>query len=1129
MAAPGEVVTIGFDSLAPGEQLVALPAQGVTFAHAVEGVRCDPDPVTRQGSNCLQARSGNMAARTLLAGEFSRHTVDVELAAPQEAVIVYVRLDAGADSNGAEVTVVMNGYAPDGAFIGSTTKTFVHQFNDGQWHELRVERGLPLCLPGLPCEEPPPIQRIEVWGGPTSEVGSPPEKGRATNFLLVDNLTLEGESAPLPEDNDAPVITILDAPATVDHEPVAVHLLVEERGPAEVRRLASVDLRVVHESGAIILAFTGGNLCGGPGSAGECPPVRLDQIVSVPLASELEGRYTVSFAACDAGGNCAPPAHTTIRLERSEPPPPPVDLEAYGVEVTQSVQNLHQWARLVANKRTFVRFYARTAEGVHWTRAVLRAEKDGLDVWLFPLNPGVGVNVSTFPLMGRGTGTGAFLFELPEDFRAGTVTLTAIVNPDLPFLPWTPTPMESDHTNNSYTTTVTFEEAPPLNLGIGRVGYRRSGTDFWPDMVHVDHLLSWLRAAYPISDLRFTVANYWWGGGKPSCHELNRRMEFMAPRADTGGPRRLYGMVDDGGGFMRGCAGGGPRAEHKASGPAGDPATTGWSWDTDDSYADWYGGHELGHTLGLPHVPVRDPDSLCGRPDGSAYYPYEGGRISPYIGPGSPWGTDAGLRLYGFDTRTQQVYTDFWHDMMTYCDYQWISDYNYNRLLDRLQRSAAPASGRPVAAGAAERTDRLVVAGTLDLATHAVALEPLFVNPVMEEPAPRIPGDYAIVLRDGAGAELARYPFTPGEIHTGPPLPGEPVEEMHVAEIAEYVPYVQGVMRVEIEGPGGALLASVSAGANLPTITITAPSSGETLGGEVTEVAWKAADLDGDPLAFLVQYSPDGGANWQTVVFPTTATTLAIPTENLPGGTQGRFRVLASDGVHTAWDESAPVTVPNRPPTVQITSPAAPLTALISQTVHLAAFAYDPDLGSLGDEQLVWRSSIDGVLGAGDTLSLAGLSAGAHTLILEANDGVGGVATATAAVTIVDDLALLPPATNALVASSSLIHFWPLAKRTSELLLIDNQNGEHSIRWKAEASEPWVLLSSTSGVTPQVITVSFGDANLPPGSHHALITLSSPDVAEQQKNIQLRAVIPGADEPPLLSGEQKLYLPRLMP
>ena len=80
-----------------------------------------------------------------------------------------------------------------------------------------------------------------------------------------------------------------------------------------------------------------------------------------------------------------------------------------------------------------------------------------------------------------------------------------------------------------------------------------------------------------------------------------------------------YGVVDDGGGFMRGKAAGIPGTI--AAGPSG-PGD--WGWDFDGSYNDWYGGHEIGHTRGRYHA------EFCGAGGGAAY-PYPGGRISPVL------------------------------------------------------------------------------------------------------------------------------------------------------------------------------------------------------------------------------------------------------------------------------------------------------------------------------------------------------------------------------------------------------------------------------------------------------------------------------------------------------------------
>jgi len=253
---------------------------------------------------------------------------------------------------------------------------------------------------------------------------------------------------------------------------------------------------------------------------------------------------------------------------------------------------------------------------------------------------------------------------------------------------------------------------------------------------------------------------------------------------------RYYGMVDDTIGFMRGCA---PVPGVVASGPSG--AATGYfAWDTDGVYGDWYGAHELAHAFGRGHA------NFCGAEDGPSY-PYIGGRISP-----SSQGDRA---IFGFDTLTRAIYSANWHDLMTYCQDQWISDFTYEALLDRFQAKGSPLAGAP----SSSAVDRLLVSGAIDPQTQAVTLYPLFVIPQAVELAPRVPGPYAIVLRAAGGSELARYPFTPTQMHGGPTLTQGSDRHVDLLAISELVPYVAGTVRVDIEGPGGAVLRSVTAGA----------------------------------------------------------------------------------------------------------------------------------------------------------------------------------------------------------------------------------------------------------------------------------------------------------------------------
>ena len=303
-------------------------------------------------------------------------------------------------------------------------------------------------------------------------------------------------------------------------------------------------------------------------------------------------------------------------------------------------------------------------------------------------------------------------------------------------------------------------------------------------------------------------------------------------------------------------------------------------------------------------------------------------------------------------------------------------------------------------------TDRLLVSGSIDPVTNAVDLATLYVIPNAAEIEPPIPGPYAIVLRGAGGGELARYPFTAAEMDGGPTLLPSDQRDVKLLSISEFVPYVAGATRVDIEGPDG-VLKTVTAGAAPPTVTLLNPNGGEMLTADPVTVAWSAADADGDPLTFAVQYTADDGATWQVAAQDITETTALIPRANLTAGAAGRFRVWASDGMHTASDASdGTFVVPNLPPAVTIWQPANGAMFVAAQTIGLAADAYDADEGDLDDAQVQWFSNLDGPLGSGAELPVAGLSLGVHTITVTATDGQGASASASVQVTVLpeDDL-----------------------------------------------------------------------------------------------------------------------------
>jgi len=241
------------------------------------------------------------------------------------------------------------------------------------------------------------------------------------------------------------------------------------------------------------------------------------------------------------------------------------------------------------------------------------------------------------------------------------------------------------------TRSVGFVYAPPLRVrAVGLRYHRKDSTEtVTPDALHFEYLQSFLRRGYPCSEvdwsqivvdadnvsLPFSSGTSNLVNAQVSAIRINDLSNGFDPRT------HYYGIVDDDGGsnFMRGAA-----ILNRSTnvfgmvscGPSGVP--NGWVGDTDASFADWYGAHELGHTFQRRH-PGFPPASQQRDPIETSF-PYDGGRISNddprYVG------FDVGDASLGLPM--QPLPGETHHDVMTYADNQWFSQYTYEFIHERL-------------------------------------------------------------------------------------------------------------------------------------------------------------------------------------------------------------------------------------------------------------------------------------------------------------------------------------------------------------------------------------------------------------------------------------------------------------
>jgi len=139
--------------------------------------------------------------------------------------------------------------------------------------------------------------------------------------------------------------------------------------------------------------------------------------------------------------------------------------------------------------------------------------------------------------------------------------------------------------------------------------------------------------------------------------------------------------------------------------------------------------HELGHIHRRPHAPcgsVTAPDET---------YPYP----------------DAGLGSWGYDLGTRELFDPGTHvDFMSYCSPAWISDYNYQLILERivLVNRHAGAVFRRVPAPGAPTTFR-----TLRVAKNGQARWGLDLHPAFEPPGDPL----TLEALDAQGAVLTEF------------------------------------------------------------------------------------------------------------------------------------------------------------------------------------------------------------------------------------------------------------------------------------------------------------------------------------------------------------------------------------
>ena len=437
----------------------------------------------------------------------------------------------------------------------------------------------------------------------------------------------------------------------------------------------------------------------------------------------------------------------------------------------------------------------------------------------------------------------------------------------------------------------------------------------------------------------------------------NSRMRAM--RSEWGVPDSMfmYGMISDAAGyFPRGQEQGGSAS----SGPTG---SSDYGWDFDGSYGDWYAADEIGHSLGRGHpVPNSDDPSTpkttegCGHSRSDPNYPYPDAIISGVSGDGFDGG-DPGL-----NSKIQmQVYPGLlWHDFMSYCNNQWISDYTYEGMYQTLINHSNAGALGPQLSGSQLTGDFLSLFGNIFVDSNTATFTVFHrLSSVASIPS-LVPGDYTIRLLNQNNTILADYPFTPEKVAEA---------EGNILSYGQVVDFIPSTVQVQIiRNIDQQVLASHSISTHIPTIDQVQISGVSPVTDTVT-LSWQAVDADNDPLTFDIYYSRDGGLSFMPYQMGVATASAPINTILLGGSESALMRVVANDGANTAFADSPLFSMAAKPPQPVITTPASGLTINYGQLVNFSGFAYDLQDGGVAAANLTWSSQA-GYLGSGEHLSI---------------------------------------------------------------------------------------------------------------------------------------------------------------
>jgi hypothetical protein len=393
--------------------------------------------------------------------------------------------------------------------------------------------------------------------------------------------------------------------------------------------------------------------------------------------------------------------------------------------------------------------------------------------------------------------------------------------------------------------------------------------------------------------------------------------------------------------------------------------------------------HELGHACGLPHSPC----GVGGDPNFPAYEPYDAGGVAhAFIG-------EYGLNINDGTIMSPATFRDW----MSYCSPDWVSLYNYGRLLDNANLDPKivcedhpwildhlkleyelPWPPRPIPvlwrrSTVIDPEPILSIIGIMHAEDKMEVKSVMRLNAVRQAPK----GEETDLIAELLGEEgkvLDRAPvFRLPSMGTGCGCESKSQSGAHPCVFQVFLSDVEPGAALRIRR-GGVEFWSRRAPASKARVA----SLSVKLSKEGDLIARYKVERGGEYAECWLQWSDDRGKTWHGLATGLGVAGARLASPDLPAG-QIQVRLLAGNGFHTVASEPVSLRVPERPPVVSILSPRDRQVLLADQPMRLWGAVSAPGGGEVEVEGAAWTLD-DRPIGAGLDTFVKAPAKGEHRL-----------------------------------------------------------------------------------------------------------------------------------------------------